>query len=453
MRPRRMAARLASTEASRAATRSLLNGTDFGDNIRAVLPDVIASTIGNAVAVRVNADLQARQARIQAVGALAAVAVSIDPTLTNTAEGRASLAALRRGAGQDYAALQRLPDGDKRQGAALYDKFLDRLGDLPLSAAGRAVLKDAFNNVLGQRAPGEPARTIPDGGPDTVVTAVKYGSVAGPLDRLGDQAGQLLKYTDGQVANFMDRNPAVRAAAQIVGVGLMVVGGPQRLAAGLVFDKFKGDIQQGITETYQAANFSDGTSTSIASGQTWLASTAIGGAGLLKLGMAGVGTAKIAGAESAGAQALALRRLTLNEKFGRTGNLNNDINLRGYMSQVETLDISTNRGAAIFYSGPGNRGAAEAFAQSGGATLEMTPGGAWLDSRQLFKTLPPELAQQPWDRLSQRYAQSSSGSVSAFIDGASKRGTFYRVELPALQANPDVNLLLRSGNQPVRLPR
>ena len=36
-----------------AATRSLLNGTDFGDNIRAVLPDVIASTIGNAVAGRV----------------------------------------------------------------------------------------------------------------------------------------------------------------------------------------------------------------------------------------------------------------------------------------------------------------------------------------------------------------------------------------------------------------
>ena len=33
-----------------AATRSLLNGTDFGDNIKAVLPDVIGATIGNAVA-------------------------------------------------------------------------------------------------------------------------------------------------------------------------------------------------------------------------------------------------------------------------------------------------------------------------------------------------------------------------------------------------------------------
>ena len=32
-----------------AATRTALTGTDFGDNLRAVLPDVIATTIGNAI--------------------------------------------------------------------------------------------------------------------------------------------------------------------------------------------------------------------------------------------------------------------------------------------------------------------------------------------------------------------------------------------------------------------
>ncbi|MGD9472765.1 MAG: hypothetical protein AB7G24_07400 [Novosphingobium sp.] len=61
------------------------------------------------------------------------------------------------------------------------------------------------------------------------------------------------------------------------------------------------------------------------------------------------------------------------------------------------------------------------------------------------------MAIQPWERLSQRYAQGASGSVNAFIDGASTRGVFYRVELPALQANPNVNLILRNGNQPIRL--
>lgn len=36
-----------------AATRSLLTGTDFGDNVLAVLPDVIASTIGNTIGAKV----------------------------------------------------------------------------------------------------------------------------------------------------------------------------------------------------------------------------------------------------------------------------------------------------------------------------------------------------------------------------------------------------------------
>jgi len=175
--------------------------------------------------------------------------------------------------------------------------------------------------------------------------------------------------------------------------------------------------------------------------------------GLKGLGGLDAGAAVAPAADSAGADALALRRSYLDAKFGRTGDLNNDINLRGYMSRVETLNVSSAPGDAIFYSGPGNRGLAELFGQTGGTTLESTPGGAWLDNQALFKRLPPEMAIQPWDRLSQRFAQEASGSVSAFIDGASTRGTFYRVELPALQANPNVNLILRNGNQPIRLSR
>ena len=49
-----------------AGARSLLTGTSFGDNLRAVLPDVIGSTIGNAIAGGIQARQQAAQERASA---------------------------------------------------------------------------------------------------------------------------------------------------------------------------------------------------------------------------------------------------------------------------------------------------------------------------------------------------------------------------------------------------
>lgn len=112
------------------------------------------------------------------------------------------------------------------------------------------------------------------------------------------------------------------------------------------------------------------------------------------------------------------------------------------MSDVERLNVSTGHGEAILYSEPGNRLRAEAFSQNGGVTLETTPGGAWLENQLLFKRLPPEQAILPWERLSQRYAQGASGPVNVFIDGASPRGGFTRIELPALYANPKVPMII-----------
>lgn len=43
-----------------AAARSLITGTDFGDNVRAVLPDVIGATIGNAIAGKIQDSIVAR---------------------------------------------------------------------------------------------------------------------------------------------------------------------------------------------------------------------------------------------------------------------------------------------------------------------------------------------------------------------------------------------------------
>jgi len=148
---------------------------------------------------------------------------------------------------------------------------------------------------------------------------------------------------------------------------------------------------------------------------------------------------------------LAERRAYLNNKFGRTGNLHNDITLRGYMDEVERLDVASQPGAATYYSGRGNRHRAELFTKGGGITLEQTPGGGWLDSQCLFKRMEPNQAVRPWERLSQRFAQESSGVVNVFNDGARPDGVFGRIELPALQANPKVDTIMKNGVQPIRI--
>ena len=55
-----------------AATRTLIEGSDFGDNLLAVLPDIIGSTIGRAVGNAINSDIAARKAVVAARRARAA---------------------------------------------------------------------------------------------------------------------------------------------------------------------------------------------------------------------------------------------------------------------------------------------------------------------------------------------------------------------------------------------
>ncbi len=45
------------------------------------------------------------------------------------------------------------------------------------------------------------------------------------------------------------------------------------------------------------------------------------------------------------------RRAYLNEKFGRSGDINYDITLRGYLERVDSLGVSSRPGEAVFYSG------------------------------------------------------------------------------------------------------
>jgi hypothetical protein len=120
------------------------------------------------------------------------------------------------------------------------------------------------------------------------------------------------------------------------------------------------------------------------------------------------------------------------------------------MRAVEKLDVSTARNGAVFYSGPGNRTLAESFAATNGrTTLEMTSGGRWLDSQQLFgpgSPLTPDQATAVWSRLSQRFSEGASGNSVGFVQGARSNGIFNTVEFPALQRNPNITNVITGGH-------
>ena len=122
--------------------------------------------------------------------------------------------------------------------------------------------------------------------------------------------------------------------------------------------------------------------------------------------------------------------------------------MQDYLDIVEALDVSTGPNQAVFYSGPGQRTLAEAFAQQNGKlTLEMTNGGRWLDAQRLFESgsLTKAEAVQVWSRLSERFASAASGNATGFVNGARATGIFNTVEYPTLMANPNVTNVITGG--------
>lgn len=127
-----------------------------------------------------------------------------------------------------------------------------------------------------------------------------------------------------------------------------------------------------------------------------------------------------------------------------------------FMQKVKTLDVSTPPNKAVFYSGRDkfsgidNRVYAEQFAEANGKfTLEMTPGGKWLDQQDLFgpgSPLTREQGRLVWAKLSERFAGNACGEVNAFAFGAKSTSIFEETEYPTLKASKKVqSVILRDG--------
>lgn len=117
------------------------------------------------------------------------------------------------------------------------------------------------------------------------------------------------------------------------------------------------------------------------------------------------------------------------------------------LRQVETADVSTPPNGATFWSGKTADGTSlreSADASADGVnivTIAQTPGGRYLEELDLYSPNPPvtmEQADALWARLSERYAESASGTVTAYVHNPQPESIWTQHELPALEKNPNV---------------
>ena len=114
------------------------------------------------------------------------------------------------------------------------------------------------------------------------------------------------------------------------------------------------------------------------------------------------------------------------------------------IKHAQSLGLRTGPDELLLWSGLGREGTlrSQAYAlQNGGRTLEMTPGGQWLDSMDLYGANSPFTqveADHIWSEVSRSLAQQATGQVRV-LQGSVRPTSIYRsIELPMLQANPAV---------------
>ena len=115
------------------------------------------------------------------------------------------------------------------------------------------------------------------------------------------------------------------------------------------------------------------------------------------------------------------------------------------IQHVNQLGLKTPRDQLILWSGLGRgsegvRLSQEYAAENGGVTLELTPGGKWLDKMDLFGANSPFTqaeARQIWGNVSVKMIQQASGQVRSLI-GTVNPASVYRAEQAELFENKNV---------------
>jgi hypothetical protein len=248
-----------------AAARSMLEGTDFGDNLLAVLPDVIGTTIGRMAAN--------------------SFTKSGNPFHTDKARSAAAQNIYKSFAGGDptspeaIAAVERLRDAQRTGNTGDVQAALVDVIDAAAATSPQAkALAESFYSEMA---------SAPQAG-DIVVKGYDRNldwNVIPLVDRAGVWTGQKATEIEQYGQAFLEQNPRINAALNVASLTLTVAGGPVKYVAGKVFDSFKDEIRSAVATGYSNAG--------------WEAdSSALGGKGVVLAGgilLTGLGALKGAG--------------------------------------------------------------------------------------------------------------------------------------------------------------
>ncbi len=242
-----------------AATRSALEGSSFGDNIIAALPDVIAQAIGGFAGAAVQSSRNVSDAN-QRLHELAAALDEINGTnIDGDRQTFKQFKAAQRALGRQLTASN-LSHKDYIQ--AQYDTlaqfvpeerradFFAGLSD-SLSIPKEIAVRASFDG-------GEPIRTASNG-PITVIGR-RVGVVLGysALDRLAIEAGSFVK----NVGEDLDAHPFAKYGLIALGYTLDALGGPvafaARQAVGAVTGALTEAAADGVAERFKAAGYTAG---------------------------------------------------------------------------------------------------------------------------------------------------------------------------------------------------
>lgn len=116
------------------------------------------------------------------------------------------------------------------------------------------------------------------------------------------------------------------------------------------------------------------------------------------------------------------------------------------IAKVNEIGLHTKKDNLVLWSGlgQGSEGvklAQQYVAKHGGTTLEMTSGGAWLDSMKLFESGSPfslKEAAHIWGETSKLFTQQASGQVRSLIGQVRPQSIYQSQELLELGMNPRV---------------
>lgn len=281
-----------------AATRSLITGSDFGDNILAALPDVIAQTVGDLLFNGISKG-STRKAAVanSAAGVISAMEQSSGVKLPP---------AIRREIQDAYQESARSPGS--RESARRLDRAIRAgLAKISTSPKGAAVAADVLGTLNGVLHPDQASTPVaasdstetsdPNPGPDAVVTGDpnrRVNVVSNTLDSASIFVGQEHAIIQNNIGGYIAKHPGLGVILHLAD-GVAILAGPGRYLLGKAQDYFKDKITDTISGTFsdvgytptQAANGGDGavfTTSILLKGFAAFKSLAVIGGGIRKVG-------------------------------------------------------------------------------------------------------------------------------------------------------------------------